>query len=315
MTIKDHLNGIWGEINNIKNWNDHNFDWKKAYVASLFAKIAYMHIPAYELKNVDRSNLIPCAEYREIIKEQNRIGVGQILSSAEFGEYFIVERPQVVAIVIKIRDIIFISLRGTQQAYDWLVNLNVSKSRPYPDANSSIYFHKGFHRAIASCMYEIYLGILQRFGFGEKTTIYATGHSLGGALAAILYATWIDRFSNKWRFHHRNKHFLPIHACYTFGMPRFGNFDAVNHFKNPFHIYNQNDIVPNTPPKRLDFDDSLIEYCLTSENEVDGTNIKVGSFAQFIYKLAVQGGIQNHDMEIYINRTKNLASNPDTSAK
>ena len=307
MTIKDHLNGIWEEIDNIKKWDDPNFDWKKAYVASVFAKIAYMHIPAYKLENVDRANLIPCAEYQEIIKDQNRIGVGQILSIAELGEYFIVERPQVVAVVIKIRDVIFISLRGTQRAYDWLVNLNVSKSRPYPDANSSIYFHKGFHRAIASCMYEIYLKILKRFG--EKNKIYATGHSLGGALAAILYATWCE--DRLWRYHPYNRHFLPIHSCYTFGMPRFGNFDAVNHFQNPFHIYNQTDIVPTIPPKFLGFDDSLIEYCLTSENKVDGTNIKGNSFPQFIYRLATTKGIQNHDMEIYIERTKNLANNPD----
>lgn len=305
MEITQRITDIWADINNISNWENYLFDWRKAYVASVFAKIAYLHIPQYELKHANRANLIPCAEYRQIVKGTSSVGVEQILRSSDLGEFFIVEKPYAVAVVIKIREVVFISLRGTQQLYDWVVNLNVSKSRPYADVDLDIYFHKGFHRAVASCMYEIHSEILGRFG--KDNILYVTGHSLGGALAAILHAIW-----HRGHIHYRHFGYSPIdeplatHSCYTFGMPRYGNFHAVEHFANPYHVYNQSDVVPTIPPKCIGFDDSLIEYCLTSEGEIDATNIKGSSFLQFLFRLATLKGIKEHDMEIYMGRTKKV---------
>lgn len=303
MEHTQQITDVWAEINRISNWDDPHFDWNKAYVASVLAKIAYLHIPQYELKNTNRANLIPCAEYREIIKEPSSFSFEDALKNSDLNEFFIVEKPYAVAVVIKIKKVLFISLRGTQQLYDWLVNLNASKSRPYADANIDIYFHKGFHRATASCMQEIHSEILKRFG--KDCTVYVTGHSLGGALAAILHA-----LSRRYRmnYHHPESKHVKTHSCYTFGMPRYGNFHAVEHFSSPYHIYNQSDIVPTVPPKLLGFDDSLIEYCLTADGKVDGSNVKGSSFSQFIFRLATLKGIQEHDMEIYMSRIKNVSN-------
>lgn len=303
MEITQRITDVWKEINNISNWEEPHFDWRKAYVASVFAKIAYLHIPKYELKNTNRANLIPCVEYREIVKGTGSVGVEQILRNSDLGESFIVEKPYAIAVVVKIKKVVFISLRGTQQLYDWLVNLNASKSRPDANVDVDIYFHKGFHRAVASCMHEIHSQILQRFGSGN--TVYVTGHSLGGALAAILHALLSSdymyrRYIGCWPRHKD----LTTHSCYTFGMPRYGNFHAMAHFASPFHIYNQSDIVPTVPPKFLGFDDSPIEYCLTADSEVDGSNVKGSSFSQFIFRLATLKGIREHDMELYISRTQ-----------
>lgn len=307
MELTQRISDVWAEVNRISNWDEPHFDWSKAYVASVFAKIAYLHIPQYELKNTNRANLIPCVEYREIIKGPGNVGVEQILRSSDFGEFFIVEKPYAVAVVVKVRNVLFISLRGTLQLYDWLVNLNASKSRPYANVDVDIYFHKGFHRAAASCMYEIHSEILKRFG--KDSTIYVTGHSLGGALAAILHALW-----SRGHMHYRHigynpwDEYLATHSCYTFGMPRYGNFHAVEHFASPFHIYNQADIVPTVPPKFLGFDDSLIEYCLTADGKIDGSNLKGSSFSQFIFRLGTLKGIRDHDMEIYMSRTKSVSN-------
>lgn len=307
MELTQRITDVWAEVNRISNWDEPHFDWSKAYVASVFAKIAYLHIPQYELKNTNRANLIPCVEYREIIKGSGNISVEQILRNSDFGEFFIVEKPYAVAVVVKIRKVLFISLRGTQQLYDWLVNLNASKSRPYANVDVDIYFHKGFHRAAASCMHEIHSEILRRFG--KDSTVYVTGHSLGGALAAILHALW-----GRGHMHYRHigynpwDEYLATHSCYTFGMPRYGNFHAVEHFARPFHIYNQSDIVPTVPPKFLGFDDGLIEYCLTEDGKVDGSNLKGSSFSQFIFRLATLKGIREHDMEIYMGRTKSVSN-------
>lgn len=307
MELTQRITDVCAEVSRISNWDEPHFDWSKAYVASVFANIAYLHIPQYELKNTNRANLIPCVQYREIIKGSGNIGVEQILKNPNFGEFFIVEKPYVVAVVVEIQKVLFISLRGTQQLYDWLVNLNVSKSCPYADINLDIYFHKGFHRAAASCMYEIHSEILKRFG--KDITVYVTGHSLGGALAAILHALW----SRGYEYCHHIGYITPdqyltTHSCYTFGMPRYGNFHAVKHFASPFHIYNQSDIVPTVPPKFLGFDDVLIEYCLTKDGKVDGSNLKGSSFSQFIFRLATLKGIREHDMETYMDRTKSAAA-------
>lgn len=307
MELRQRIRNVWAEINSISNWDDPDFDWRKAYIASVFAKIAYLHIPQFELKNTNRANLIPCAEYREIINGSGGVGIEQILRDSELDEFFIVEKPYVVAVVVKIKKVLFISLRGTQQLYDWLVNFNVSKSRPYPDVGMDIYFHKGFHRATASCMHEIHSQILKRFG--KDSLVYVTGHSLGGALAAILHALW----SRDYMYHYRisqsslRNEYIVTHSCYTFGMPRYGNFHAVQHFASPFHIYNESDIVPTVPPKCLGFDDSLIEYCLTADGKVDGSNLKGSSFSKFIFRLATLKGIREHDMEIYMSRTKSIS--------
>jgi hypothetical protein len=303
MEMTQRLTDIWADINSITNWDDPFFDWKKAYVAAVFAKIAYLHIPQFELKNVNRANLIPCSEYREFMKASRPGGVEDILRDSDFGDFFIVVRPYAIAVVVKVRNVVFVSMRGTQQLYDWFVNFNATKSHPY--TNVDIYFHKGFHRATLSCMKDIHLEILKRFG--RNNIIYVTGHSLGGALAAILHA-----LSSRGHMHFPHIGYIPwdenlaTHSCYTFGMPRYGNFHAVAHFASPYHIYNHKDIVPTVPPRFLGFDDSLSEYCLTSDGRVDTTSIKNSSFLQFIFRLATLKGIRSHDMELYISRTKGV---------
>jgi hypothetical protein len=305
MELTKRITDAYAEANRISNWDEPHFDWSKAYVASVFAKIAYLHIPQYELKNTNRANLIPCVEYREIIQGPGNIGTEQFPRNSDFGEFFIVEKPYAVAVVIKVQTVLFISLRGSQKLYDWLVNLNATKSRPYTNVDADIYFHRGFHHVAANCMHEIHSEILKRFG--RDSTIYVTGHSLGGALAAILHALW-----SRCHMHYRligynpRDEYLTTHSCYTFGMPRYGNFHAVQHFASPFHIYNQSDIVPTVPPKSLGFDDCPIEYCLTADGKVDRSNLKGSSFSQFIFRLATLKGIREHDMEIYISRTNSV---------
>lgn len=307
MEATQRITDVWTDVNNITNWSAPYFDWPKAYVASVFAKIAYLHIPAYELKNADRANLIPCIEYREILRGATNLGIRQILGASDFADFFVVERPYVIAVVVKVRDVVFISLRGTQNLYDWLVNLNARQSRAFANTEWDIYFHKGFHRAAASCMYEIHSEIVRRYG--EECTVYVAGHSLGGALAAILHAVWgSGRMQYRRAGSNSSSTFLATHSCYTFGMPRYGNFHAIEHFANPFHIYNQADIVPTVPPRLLGYADSLSEYCLTANAQHEGSNLKGNSFSEFIYCLASKKGIKEHDMEIYMGRIKRVST-------
>jgi predicted lipase len=326
--MQEIIDEVKTEILNITNWDDLSFDWNKAYVASLISQIAYFHIPEYELKNVKRANLIPCERYKEMLRNSNRSNIQEIFRNNEIDEFFTVEKLYVIAVVVKIKDVLFISFRGTQNLYDWFTNLDISKSRLYPDIDNEIYFHKGFHRAVLSCMYEIYSKIPSRCP--NVKYVYITGHSLGGALAAIFHAIskehichyygyyGYSRFASRYiddcnKSTKEAEELFKNSACYTFGMPRYGNFWAIQGCENPFHIYNQGDIVPAIPPKILGFDDSLIEYCLTSKKTIDVGNIKGFSFPQFICNLFQGKIVKEHSMENYIERIEKMKKVNNTS--
>lgn len=51
MNTRTHLNNAT-DIASRVNWADPRFSWQKAYVASVFAALAYEEIPEFELKNL-----------------------------------------------------------------------------------------------------------------------------------------------------------------------------------------------------------------------------------------------------------------------
>jgi hypothetical protein len=174
-----------------------------------------------------------------------------------------------------------------------------------------MYFHKGFYRAIQSCIDDIHSNLIDRFG--TENTIYITGHSLGGALAAILHSLWNQ--TNKIPYPFQKPH-LDACACYTFGMPRYGNTLVVSELANPFHIYNESDIVPTVPPISFGFDGSLEGYGITITRKLEGGikkidqaevkegKVKGSHLLQYIYKIVTWKGIKAHDMELYIDAIK-----------
>ncbi|RJG10693.1 lipase family protein, partial [Massilia cavernae] len=84
--------------------------------------------------------------------------------------------------------------------------------------------------------------------------VIITGHSLGGAMAAILHG--MDEFQNYTR---------PIfsQSCYTFGMPRYGNSLTTSMLPYPYHTYALKDPAPRLPPELMGYRTSPShEYCL-----------------------------------------------------
>ncbi|MGU3845626.1 lipase family protein, partial [Vibrio diabolicus] len=96
-----------------------------------------------------------------------------------------------------------ISIRGTQNANDWVTNLNVGlKGSP----NGSI-AHAGFINSFSSIKPSI-KQYLQQFQ-SLPNRIHCVGHSLGGALASLC-SDWL-----------REEYSLRVNL-YTFGAPRVG---------------------------------------------------------------------------------------------
>ena len=127
--------------------------------------------------------------------------------------------------------------RGTQQTQDWITNLSAVQEELKDGTGVGIAnVHRGFHSAFLSVRKQ-----MDRLLEDESDLpVYITGHSLGGALAAL--ATWYTSA-------HR------LAACYTFGAPRVGNDGLTNRFRTPiYRLVNGADPVPFVPPSGIVID-------------------------------------------------------------
>ena len=123
--MHNEIHEILKKAKEIENWEDRAFCWNKAYIAAELSKVAYLHIPQYELQNANRVNLIPCAKYRKLVKSSEALDYH---SNNDNFPYRVVETPLVVSVVVKVSDVVFVSMRGTEKLYDWFVNLNAFKT-------------------------------------------------------------------------------------------------------------------------------------------------------------------------------------------
>lgn len=122
-----------------------------------------------------------------------------------------------------------IAFRGTKGFGDWVGNLKVLgfKTENYGMV------HKGFYDAFHDVRPQL-MPVLP-----TAKPIWLTGHSLGGALASIAAAEWIDKFD--------------INGIFTYGQPRLGDDDFIEAIKGAyadkfFRFVNDDDIVTRIPP-------------------------------------------------------------------
>jgi hypothetical protein len=99
---------------------------------------------------------------------------------------------------------------------------------------------------------------IDALGWGRRPLIL-TGHSLGGAISAILHTFW-DGLQPELA----TQGTRPV-CTYTFAMPRFGDAEAVRHATNLYPIYHPGDWVPTLPPVAAGFADVDSEYALMDD--------------------------------------------------
>lgn len=139
-----------------------------------------------------------------------------------------------------------VAFRGTDTLDDWVMNnlilMKKKVTNPYAEEegkkilyNSQPYAHYGFYFAYLSLRNDV-LAHLD----GKDNVIY-TGHSMGGALAALCA---LDM-----KYRHPNKNIRLV----TFGAPRLGNYSLMNRFEkvlgkqNCTRVVKLLDPVPHTP--------------------------------------------------------------------
>ena len=141
-------------------------------------------------------------------------------------------RGSMVAYIVSVDDVMVIAFRGTDDAGDWIANLNVlPRSTPHGD------IHDGFAAAYDTLRSAI-VGAVKR---DTPKHLWITGHSLGGALALVCAYDLIE-----------NEKVTP-QGLITFGQPMVASEKLARYLDGALlgrfaHVVNEHDIVPRIPP-------------------------------------------------------------------
>ena len=128
-------------------------------------------------------------------------------------------------------DTLWIVFCGTNDAQDWLDNLDAAKEmRPFGGV------HAGFNNALD----EVWENIVAVLDHGRWTNAHSVGHSLGGALAALAASRLVHSNFSRRKF------------LWTFGQPRCGDeyWATMMHIYFPdtyIRVFNAGDLVPHLP--------------------------------------------------------------------
>lgn len=248
--LKPYLH-VWSYFNDKNDWAENSFASHKAKICVAFSRATYWHLTKLELTEKSRFNIIPSGEYLVLKKSRIVVEVRELLQNSDFNENFIFETEFAVLIGVVIRNVLFIAIRGTETFYDWMTDFQIAKISC--QSINNLKYHKGFYNATVDCIPTLVekLETLR----GKFDLIYITGHSLGGAIAAILHSLMQpDKQLEKNKYNRMLKPYLST-SCYTFGMPKYGNLAAAT-FKFPIHLLHEGDLIPTVPPSWLGYKES-----------------------------------------------------------
>jgi hypothetical protein len=184
----------------------------------------------------------------------------------------------------------FITVRGTDNNTNWAEDMDIAVRYDRP---LKIPVHQGFERAARA----VYDDVKPYVKLDYKT--FVVGHSLGGAVAAILAIYLIEDG-------------VPVEHVYTFGQPRFTTADGVRQlgFLPVTRFVDENDIVPQVPPY-FTIDSPFGPYeqvgpeviLLDGKDFVflpihDANRISIGSF----WRTLTFDSVKDHEISLYQKR-------------
>ncbi|NUT52331.1 MAG: lipase family protein [Saccharothrix sp.] len=197
-------------------------------------------------------------------------------------------------------DMIITAFRGTEpkKIQDWLSDANTP---PWPGPGNKGFVHYGFGEALQSIYPQVRDTILE-FRDNDQT-IWFTGHSLGGALAALAAM----------RLHFEEPGLL-ADGVYTFGQPRVCDATlATAHdeaFRDRTHRFvNNNDIVAQVPPEPVYHHVQKVHY-IDSNGRIRDRMSTLGGLADRAKGLTADAfapgsdGIRDHLMKNYLEALK-----------
>jgi triacylglycerol lipase len=154
------------------------------------------------------------------------------------------------AIVASSPECHLVAFRGTKTPKDWMTDLASTPARfewVFSGGPSLGEIHSGFGHCLADAFQRLILPLAK---CDQNRPLLITGHSLGGALAALAGICFTALHSSV----------PPISAIYTFGQPRVGLRDFCESYsrflpKKLIRFVNKRDIVPRVPFRAWDYSD------------------------------------------------------------
>jgi predicted lipase len=140
---------------------------------------------------------------------------------------------------IAFAEALVVAFRGSEETglADWITNLKFFQNEyPYAGSGSGAEVHRGFLEAYTS----VREAVINMVKNAAQKRVICTGHSLGGALAALCAIDVQHNVAGK------------TVACYTFGSPKVGNKAFAELYDrsvpDTFRLVNGADGVPRLPP-------------------------------------------------------------------
>jgi triacylglycerol lipase len=170
--------------------------------------------------------------------------IRSVTPSCGFNKVSVHSVREVQALVAGSEDAVVVAFRGTRpdQLLDWMTDIDAlqvafSDYFQCPDVAAT---HQGFTLGLLR-VWDMILADVAAFQ-DKAQTLWLTGHSLGGSLAAL--ATAAFTFAKR----------MPVNGLYTYGQPRVGDLTFTaqcdSHFGNLFfRLVNDEDIVTRVPPR------------------------------------------------------------------
>ncbi|MDP4006721.1 hypothetical protein [Methylobacterium sp. NEAU K] len=279
----------------------HEHSVVRSAAAAIVSHLSYCVIDEEERRNVSRATIIPSFTFQLIMRNDLSIDIFSILRAMDFPDPIIVRTKNFVALGLLANSELFVGVRGTVGAYDWLINLSC-----WPRASKILdlptYFHGGFLSEAEALVDVLRQEISTRRARVDKI-IYA-GHSLGGAIAAILHQARSTVAEGS-----------PIDGdSYIFGAPRTAWRFAGDFIAQPFAARRAEDVVPRVPPSLMGFESFRDQRDLSGEAYTDRGLIDLRPFLIWLDAMAFSKFIEGHSVENYRDEAiKTASQHPDVS--
>ena len=253
-----------------------------AYWMARFAKLAYTKVS-------------------ETDESPGEFGILQALKTEDPGGFISVKgvnKSSAQAIFVEHKDYLCMAFRGTDELGDWLDNLSTSKRKALFGE-----FHSGFLQSVLDVEGEL-VGHYTKAWEDSRRPLFFTGHSLGGAMAAVMAARFIDSD-------------VQFSGVYTFGQPRIMdratsriyNAEALERY---FRFVNNEDIVTRVPTRMQGYShgghcvyidkDGMLHcdpgYWYRFQDIVEGAEESLKEHGSV-------GAVSDHNMELYVEAIKN----------
>eukprot|EP00733_Pompholyxophrys_punicea_P000416 Pompholyxophrys_punicea_v1_NODE_114_length_3391_cov_11.826439.p1 type:complete len:789 gc:universal NODE_114_length_3391_cov_11.826439:976-3342(+) len=287
------------------------FDLKEAFYFIEFAEQIYLENPALATKEqIDADNWIhqnanslsnaPPEVLKNCQISKNGQPVQRFMACASFGwdllNFFHDSKSDTVAAIFYDPNAkrVVVSFRGTSSVdnaitdiklrYGFFIFRNHNSANLSATAPSFLLLHEGFRNAYLTIQKDVTIAAAHALTHFSATTIYVTGHSLGGALASL--------FS----FDFKLQYPLFEIVCYTFGQPQVGNFRYAQEYNRlvpkTFRVVNDADLV--TRAYRL-----LVHHNHEVVIDKQGNVLELATFLERVFLTSPALGLSAHFLSSY----------------